>query len=211
MKIYQSLKPQGLAAIMLFVFVAMFVIILLSGDTTLLSPQVIILVAELALIMYGLVFGRAHLSYCAPEIHGYKYFRSIPDFESCFRKQCIASDIVCYAIGYAVTIANLFFMPEISFTPLIGIIYLFITALGTLITAFVNTSHRAYIYTMMFSMIPLTCGTVIFVLADDIPKNFIPLSVQLIILGCVTVFAAVALILFYKRLAKNLRTSYGKG
>ncbi len=211
MKIYQSLKPQGLAAIMLFVFVAMFVIILLSGDTTLLTPQVILLVAELALIMYGLAFGRTHLSYCAPEIHGYKYFRSIPDFESHFRKQCIASDIVCYGIGYAVTILNLIFMPDISFTPMIGIIYLFITALSTLFTAFVNTSHRAYIYTMTFSMTTLVCGTVIFVLADDIPKNLIPVNVQLIILGCVTVFAAVALILFYKRLAGNLRTSYGKG
>ncbi len=211
MKIYQSLKPQCLAAIMLLVFVAMFVIILLSGDTTLLTPQVIILVAELALIMYGLVFARAHLNYCAPETHGYKYFRSIPNFESCFRKQCVASDIVCYTIGYAVTIINLIFMPDISFTPMIGIIYLFITALSTLFTAFVNTSHKAYIYTMTFSMIPLTCGTIIFVLADDTPKNFIPFSIQLIILGCVTVFAAVALILFYKRLAKNLRTSYGKG
>lgn len=211
MKIYQSLKPQGLAAIMLFVFVAMFVIILLSGETALLTPQVILLVAELALIMYGLVFGRAHLSYCAPEIHGYKYFRSIPNFESHFRKQCIASDIVMYAIGYAVTIINFIFMPDISFTAMIGIIYLFITALSTLFTAFVNTSHRAYIYTMMFSTIPLSCGMVIFVFADDIPKNFIPISVQLIILGCVTVFALISLTLFYKRLGKNLRTSYGKG
>ncbi len=211
MKIYQSLKPQGLAAIMIFVFVAMFVIAFLSGDTTLLTPQVILLVAELALIMYGLMFGKTHLSYCAPEIHGYKYFRSIPNFESRFRKQCIASDIVCYGIGYAITITNLIFMPEISFTTMIGIIYLFITALSTLFTAFVNTQHRAYMYTMMFSTIPLSCGTVIFVLADDIPKNFIPFSVQLIILGCVTIFAIISLTLFYKRLGNNLRTSYGKG
>ena len=211
MKIYQSLKPQWLALFMIFIIAISIIMVVLFGGLALLTPELIILLAEFAFIMYEFVFGRTHLTYCAPETHGYKYFRSIPNFESHFRKQCIISDIICYAIGYVITIINFIFMPEISFTPLIGIIYLFITALGTLITAFVNTSHRAYIYTMMFSMIPLTCGTVIFVLADDIPKSFIPLSVQLIILGCVTVFATVALILFYKHLGNNLRTSYGKG
>lgn len=211
MKIYQTLKPQGLALLMVFITTVSLIMMASFGGLALLTPQLILLLVEFTFIMYGFVFGRTHLSYCAPETHGYKYFRSIPNFESHFRKQCIVSDIVCYGIGYAVTILNFIFMPEISFTPVIGIIYLFITSLGTLITAFVNTSHRVYIYTMMFSMIPLTCGTVIFVLADDIPKNFIPFSVQLIILGCVTIFAIISLTLFYKRLGNNLRTSYGKG
>ena len=49
------------------------------------------------------------------------------------------------------------------------------------------------------------------VVGGAIPKNFIPCSVQLIILGCVTIFAIISLTLFYKRLGNNLRTSYGKG
>ena len=211
MKIYQSLKPQGLALFMIFIIVISIIMVASFGGLALLTPELILLLTEFAFIMYGFVFGRTHLSYCAPETHGYKYFRSIPNFESRFRKQCIASDIVCYAIGYAITIINLLFIHDMIFTPMIGIIYLFSTTLGTLITAFVNTSHRAYVYTMIFSTLPLSCIMVVFLMADDVPKDIIPHNVQLIILGCVTVFAAVALILFYKRLAKNLRTSYGKG
>ncbi len=211
MKIYQSLKPQGLVLFIIFIIVISIIMVALFGGLALLTPELILLLTEFAFIMYGFVFAKSHLNYCVPETHGYKYFRSIPNFESRFRKQCIASDIICYAIGYAITIINLIFMPGMTFTPMIGIIYLFATALGTLITAFVNTSHRTYVYTMMFSTIPLVCLTIVFVFADDAPKDLVPLNIQLIIFACVTVFAAVALILFYKRLAKNLRTSYGKG
>ncbi len=211
MKIYQSLKPQGLALFIIFIIVISIIMTALFGGLALLTPELILLLTEFAFIMYGFVFGRTHLTYCAPETHGYKYFRSIPNFESHFRKQCIISDIICYAIGYVITIINFIFMPDMAFTPMIGIIYLFATALGTLITAFVNTSHRAYVYTMMFSTVPLVCCAMVFLMADGVPKDLVPVNLQLIILGCVTVFAAVALILFYKRLGKNLRTSYGKG
>ena len=208
MKIYQTLKPSSFAFMATLGIGAMLLVTAIAGDFSVITPQLVILIIELAFIMYGLIFGKNHLNYCASETHGYKYFRSIPNFESHFRKQCIASDIVCYGIGYAVTILNFIFMPYMAF---IGIIYLFIISLSTIISAFVDAHHRLYIYTMMFSMIPLITGVMIFAIVDDIPKNLIPYNVQLIIWGCVTVFAAVALILFYKRLAKNLRTSYGKG
>ena len=109
MKIYQSLKPQGLALLMVFITTVSLIMMASFGGLALLTPQLILLLVEFTFIMYGFVFGRTHLSYCAPETHGYKYFRSIPNFESHFRKQCIVSDIVCYGIGYAVTILNFIF------------------------------------------------------------------------------------------------------
>lgn len=211
MKIYQTLKPQWFVIPLISVMLLMLMMVMIAGDFSMITPQLILLMIELAALCYGIFFGKNHLTYCAPEIHGYKYFRSVPNFENHFKKQCIISDIVCYGIGYAVTILNFIFMADKELSAVIGILYLFIIALSVFISAFVNTSHRLYMYTMMFSAVPLVCGTMVFLLADDIPENLIPVNVQLIILACVTVFAIISEILFYKRLGKNLRTSYGKG
>lgn len=211
MKIYQTLKPRGLVLLMIIIILSAFFMGAIAGDLSQLTPQLIIFLTELGAMFYGLFFGKNHLAYCPPESHGYKYFRSIPNFERHFKKQCIVSDIICYGIGYAVTVINFIFMSDKTLSALIGIIYLFIVALSCFITAFVNTSHRLYIYTMMFSIVPLTAVSLVIFISENITKNLIPLNARIIILICVTVFAVVSEILFYKRLSNNIKTSYGKG
>ena len=211
MKIYQTLKPGRFAIILILVMTAMFTFVAFSGEFSLITPQLIIFMIEIAAMMCGILFARNHLSYCAPETQGYKYFRSIPNFEKQFRKQCIVSDVVCYGIGFAVTILNITVMTDNSLYALLGIAYLFVVTMTSFISAFVNTSHRLFIYTIMFSTIPASVSFVVLITANDMPKDFIQINVQLIILVCFTVFAVISEILFYKRLGNNLKTSYGKG
>lgn len=212
MKIYQTLKPSGLALMASLGVGSMLFIAAIFGDFSVITPQLVILVTELAAMFYGVIFGDIHLTYCTPASHGYKFFRSMPDFESQFRKQCVFADIIVYSIGFIATVVNFIFMQDTALSALIGVGYLFIIALSRLICAFVSTDSRLYIYPKMISAVPMICGGVTFALADNITNNeLIPINNQYIIFACVTVFAIIAEVIFYKRLEGNLKASYGKG
>ncbi len=211
MKIFQTLKI-GVFFIMLGLgVVSMLTIALIIGESAVITPSLILLILEIAALTYGVIFGDIHLSYTAPSAYGYKYFRSMPDFESKFRKQCIFADVIVYSIGFAATILNFTFMADKELIAMIGISYLFIVALSRFLASFVSVESRIYAYPKMLSMVPVICGIIVFFVSEDIPADLLPINTQIIILAVVTVFIVTAEFLFYKRLSNNLKTTYVKG
>lgn len=210
MKIYQTLKLRSFVFALIGAVVAVTVIIAMTGNYSIMTPRLFLLAAELAAMLYGTIFGSGHLIYCTPEIPGYKFFRSLPDYEKKYRNQCIFADIITFGVGYAITGLNLIFTANKGLSVFAGILYLFIIALLRLIASFKSISAIIY-YMMPFLVFPFILVVSVFLNIEKVPNNLIGINVQLIIIALVTVFVAVSETVFYKRLSKNLRTSYGKG
>lgn len=206
MKIYRTITIKSFLGVLLVTlfFTGMVVVVTEEKLSVLLNSQFIKTVFTFCVIIFYAIFGDMSFLRMNSANPGYKYFRSIPDAYTRFRRHCLSLDIAFAAVGAVLLVFAWLDGFKSTFSVITFAAYSIVFAVTHFAVAFVRFNSSAYpiIKAMLGGMIGMS-SVVIGLTVSDYALISIPQTVGIIICVISAVLAAVTAIAAFSRLEKK--------